>query len=334
VTGLLCAESRWALYRVLSEPLRLKLLALAAEEELSVGELAELLGEGQPNVSRHAAALRQAGVLSDRRHGTRTLVRLAQAAAEDPVVFDALAAGRKLASADHSLQRVAAVVRSRDARGREFFASPPSQQGPELARELPAYAAALSAVVETRGLAVDAGTGDGALLDVLAPVFERVVAVDRSRAQLERARRRVALRGYANVEFACAEADGEQLQKMVGRGADLVVASRVLHHAPLPRVMVAALVRLVAPGGKLIVIDYARHDDDELREQQADVWTGFEPAELTAFAADAGLAGVAVRRLPAGYVSGSVDGHLGWLLLEGTRGSGSLSGMKSQHHKE
>jgi DNA-binding transcriptional ArsR family regulator len=334
VTALLCPESRWALYRVLSEPVRLKLLALAAEEELSVGELAELLGEGQPNVSRHAAALRQAGVLSDRRHGTRTLVRLAAAAAEDPVVFDALAAGRGLASADRSLQRVAAVVRSRDARGREFFAAPPPQESSELARELPAYAAALGAVIETRRLAVDAGTGDGALLDVLAPVFEHVVAVDRSRAQLERARRRVAHRGYSNVEFVCAEADAEQVQKAVGRGADLVIASRVLHHAPLPRVMVAALARLVAPGGKLVVIDYAHHEDDELREQQADVWMGFEPAELTGFAADAGLVGTTLRRLPAGYVSGSVDGHLGWLVLEATRGSGPAPGGKRQHQKE
>jgi SAM-dependent methyltransferase len=160
------------------------------------------------------------------------------------------------------------------------------------------------------------------------------VAFDRSRAQLERARRRIALRGYTNVELLCAEADSEAVHEAVGSGANLVVASRVLHHAPLPRVTVAALVGLVAPGGKLVLIDYAHHDDDELREQQADVWMGFEPAELTDFAADAGLMAVSVRRLPAGYVSGSNDGHLGWLVLEGTRGTHLPPGAKGHQHKE
>ena len=91
---------RWELYRVLSEPARLRLLALAADEELSIGELAELLEESQPNVSRHAGALRQAGLLVDRREGTRTLVRVAPQGWEDAVVADALASGRALCDKD------------------------------------------------------------------------------------------------------------------------------------------------------------------------------------------------------------------------------------------
>src|SRR5215472_7683155 len=115
---------RWELYRLLSEPIRLRLLALAAEEELSIGELAELLQESQPNVSRHAAALRHAGLLHDRREGTRTLLRLAVDAAADPVVRDALASGRVLCDRDGSLARIGDVLRSREAAAREFFARP------------------------------------------------------------------------------------------------------------------------------------------------------------------------------------------------------------------
>src|SRR5580704_13229180 len=89
----LSASPRWELYRVLAEPLRLRLLALAAEEELSIGELADVLAESQPNVSRHTTALRQAGLLADRKEGTRTLVRLAAGASSDAVVADALASG-------------------------------------------------------------------------------------------------------------------------------------------------------------------------------------------------------------------------------------------------
>ncbi len=153
------SETRWQLYRLLSDPVRLRLLALAAEEELSVGELAELLGEAQPNVSRHAAPLRQAGLLTDRRQGTRTLIRLSESVEGDPVVDDALAAGRRLCQADSSLERVAEVVASRDARTREFFAEPATTEV-AVSAELPVYLAAFAGLVEPRGLAVDAGTGD------------------------------------------------------------------------------------------------------------------------------------------------------------------------------
>ena len=106
------------------EPTRLRLLALSAEEELSIGELAELLQESQPNVSRHAAALRQAGLLKDRREGTRTLVRVDPSVAADAVVADALASGNALCVREGSLARVADVVRSREEAAREFFSRP------------------------------------------------------------------------------------------------------------------------------------------------------------------------------------------------------------------
>ena len=69
--------TRWELYRILAEPVRLRLLALAAAEELTIGELADLLDENQPNVSRHLAPLRQAGLVLVRKQGTRARVRIA-----------------------------------------------------------------------------------------------------------------------------------------------------------------------------------------------------------------------------------------------------------------
>ena len=87
---LLSESSRWELYRVLGEPVRLQLLALAAEEELTIGELAGLVGESQPNISRHTQALRQAGLVSVRKQGTRALVRIQQGVLADAVVKDAV----------------------------------------------------------------------------------------------------------------------------------------------------------------------------------------------------------------------------------------------------
>src|SRR5215207_4920915 len=96
---------RWELYKLLAEPLRLRLLALSAEDELAVSELADLLGESQPNVSRHAAPM-----------------RLAEGAArDDAVVADALRTGRALCDRDGTLARVGEVVRARDRSTREFF---------------------------------------------------------------------------------------------------------------------------------------------------------------------------------------------------------------------
>ena len=311
-------DARWQLYRLLSDPFRLRLLALAADEELALGELADLLGESQPSLSRHAAPLRQAGLLAERKQGTRTLVRLDTAAKTDPVVCDALLAGRALCERDGSLGRIASIVRARDQKTREFFARPPPGDEPlVLAPELPVYIAALASLLDRRALAVDAGTGDGALLDVLAPAFERVIALDRSAAQLARAERRVLARGYDNVELYAAEIADREVRRAVGEGADVVVAARVLHHAPLPRETLKALAALLRPGGQLLLLDYARHADEALRDAQADVWMGFDARELEDFARGAGLEKVSARELPRGLFQNGVDGHLSWLLLSG-----------------
>lgn len=315
--GALAPHARWELYRVLSEPVRLRLLALAAEEELAIGELAGLLGESQPNASRHVAPLRQAGLVLVRREGTRSLVRLAEAAAADPVVADALASGRTLCEADGTLSKVAEVLRERDRVAREFFSQrAPSEKdpSPDVADPSLAYVAALARLLPERRLAVDAGTGDGALLDVLAPAFEEVVAVDRSEAQLERARSRVARHALANVRLLKAELGAADLRAAVGEGADVVFASRLLHHAPRPVDLLRQLAQLAAKNGAVVVIDYGRHDDESMRAE-ADLWLGFEPAELRRLAKDAGLARAEVVKLPAAWCGKGKDAHLPWQVL-------------------
>jgi DNA-binding transcriptional ArsR family regulator len=309
------SSQRWELYRVLSEPARLRMLALAADDELSIGELAELLGESQPNVSRQAAALRQAGLLSDRREGTRILVRVPVEAARDAVVADALASGRALCEKDGSLQRVAQVLRAREAAAHEFFAKPGKARGDATPAEMGAYLAALALLLPRRGLALDAGTGEGRLLDVLGPVYERVVAVDRSGAQLSRARDRVAARGFTHVTLVEGELDSKELRRALGPvGADAVFASRVLHHAPQPGKVVAQLASLCAPEGTLVVIDYGHHDDESMRDQ-ADAWLGFEPAALRRFARAASLEDVRVTKIPPAFCGDGPDAHLPWQVM-------------------
>jgi ArsR family transcriptional regulator len=292
----------------------------------------------------------------DRRDGARTLIRLSEQAAADTVVADALAAGRDLCREDGSLARVREVVRGRDERSREFFAKADrGRDVRDLAPELPAYLAALAALVDPRELAVDAGTGDGALLDVLAPIFRRVVALDRSEAQLARAAARARARGYDNVQFVCGEVDGEEIRHAVhgdgrrravqateggepararhrtAQGADVVWAARMLHHAPVPRATLASLADLARPGGRVVVIDYVSHDDHRLQELEADVWMGFDPVELRDLARAAGLTDPLVQRLPAEYIGGDKDAHLGWLALVARRPESN--DHRADHHR-
>jgi len=309
---------RWELYRLLSEPFRLRLLALASVEELAIGELAELLAESQPNVSRQAKALREAGLLTMRKQGRWAFLRLTDGVAGDPVVGDALEAGRALVEGDGSLGRIAELVAARDAAAREFFARAQGAEGaPGLPVELPAYLSALAPLIGPRRLAVDVGTGDGSLLDVLASVFDRVVAIDRADPQLERARRRVKSRGWAHVELLAGELDDASLRARVRElgGADAVFASRLLHHTPKPADALRSLAALARAGGALVIIDYVTHDDERLREQQADLWLGFDEAELRQLAARVGLVDAEVARIPSARCGDGPDGHLDWQVL-------------------
>ncbi|MBW2463348.1 MAG: methyltransferase domain-containing protein [Deltaproteobacteria bacterium] len=308
---------RWELYKLLGEPVRLRLLALASEEELAIGELADLLGERQPNVSRHVAPLKRATLLTVRREGTRALARLTEGVSDDPVVADALREGRALCAADGSLGRIGHVVRAREAAAREFFARPGQADAKSLPSELPAYLSALAPLIEHRSLAVDAGTGDGGLLDLLAPIFGEVIGVDREEAQLSRARARLVARGYQNVTLHEGELDDSELVSLVDSrgGADAVFAARVLHHASLPGRALGALSRLARPGGAVVVIDYAAHEDEALRDKQADQWLGFDAGELMRYAAAAHLVNPNVTTIPASRCGDGPDGHLDWQVL-------------------
>ena len=281
-------------------------------------ELAEVLADSQPKVSRHLKPLRSEGLVTVRRQGTRTLVRFADAARTDPVVCDALAAGEALCRADGSLARVAAVVDARDTAVREFFDTPTvASSSGGLAPEMIAYVAMLGLLVAPRRLAVDVGTGDGGLLDVLAPVFDRVVAFDRSERRLERAQDRVVSRGYENVTLRRSDYDHPAIREEIQGlgGADAVFASRVLHHAPKPAAALAALAALARPGGAVIVLDYEPHEDERLRDTQADVWLGFDPQELCRLSRQAGLEDASVAPIPRPWCCDGPDGHLRWQLL-------------------
>lgn len=312
---------RWELYRLLGEPRRLRLLGLTSEDELSIGELAELTREAQPNVSKHLKQLREAGLVSVRRQGTRAFARLSPDSNGDPVLLDAIRSGRELCQRDGSLQRVPQVIASRDADSRAFFDRPADERVSTRKADAAAYLTAIRALVPRRGLAVDIGTGGGALVSLLAPLFDRVVAVDRSEVQIEAARERLSSCGYSHVELLRADYDDARVGACVSElgGADAVFAARVLHHAPKPAEAVRKLASLARPGGRVIVIDYCSHEDESMRDTQADLWLGFDRDELLDFGHTAGLIDREVFVIPAARYGPGPDAHLQWQVLSARR---------------
>ena len=308
-------EPRYQLFRLLGEPQRLKLLGLASVEELSVGELAELLHESQPNVSRHVNQLRQAGLLQDRHQGTRVFVRLAEPARADNVVADAIFEGQRLCAEHDCLKRIPNVIAARDLRSRAYFATTTTQDADTGSSDnVPVYALAISMVSSTRGGALDAGTGDGTLLDFLAPTYERVIAVDRSEVRTSFARQRMVTRGYSNVTVLCADVESADIGTTFEAKVDALYAVRMLHHTSNPRTTLAAFCQLLSRGGQVCIVNYMCHEDERMRGQRADVWMGFNERELAGLIEQAGFSSFVFRHVPGGYVMSGFDAHLPWFV--------------------
>ena len=290
--------ARADLFRLLGDEDRLRLLALCAEEELTVGELAGLLGESQPQVTKKSQPLREHGLLVARRDGTRTLLR-AQLEPADPVLAAAIDEGRTLCGKDGSLARVAAVIAQREELSRRFFEEGADEPAPIATLPELGWLPVLAPLLPGRELAIDLGTGEGTLLPLLSPLYERVIAVDRSAARLARCGARIASWKLPNVRLREGDVEDPGLAEEVARrgGADLVVMARVLHHAARPKDEIVAATRLVKKGGHLAIADYLPHDDETLREQ-GDVWLGFPPTKLRGWLEDAALHVLGVHPLP------------------------------------
>src|SRR5687767_12447742 len=179
------------LFRLLGDEDRLRLLALCSEEELTVGELATLLGESQPQITKKSQPLREVGLLAARRDGTRTLLRAQNG--DDIVVGEAIAEGVSLCRKDGSLARIPSVI------ARRFFEDAPSE--PVAQSELASWLPILAPLLPRTELAVDVGTGEGTLLPLLSPIYTRVVAVDRSAARLARCASKIAQWQLPNVRL-------------------------------------------------------------------------------------------------------------------------------------
>ena len=261
--------------------------------ELSVGELALVLGQSQPRVSRHVKILCDAGLTERRKEGSLVFVALGATRLVAPVLaaLDAWDGGTPDREGATDAARLAAVRADRAASASQWFESHATEW--DAIRSLHIAESEVEAAMQKMlgdaplGRLVDIGTGTGRMIELFAPGAATALGIDRSSEMLRIARAKIGERGLANTELR--QADLYSLPLADG-AADVAIVHHVLHYAQQPGAAIVEAARVLDAGGRLLIADFAPHDREELRARDAHTRLGFSDAQIGAWFAAAGLA--------------------------------------------
>lgn len=286
--------------RAAGEPTRLRILALLAHEELAVLELCRVLDQSQPRVSRHLKLLAEAGLVERFPDGAWVFYRLVQEGRTGELAAEILA---RIDPADpvflRDAERLIAVQAERAAEAGAYFARNAARWD-EIRSLYVSETAVEAAILKAAGRGpfrrlVDLGSGTGRMLTLLGPRAEHALGLDLSQQMLNIARSHVAEAGLERCELRHGDIFGTRLPDA---SADLVVVHQVLHYLGDPAAAVKEAARITAPGGRLIIVDFAPHALEFLREQHQHRRLGFSDAEINRWLAEAGIAHVDAHDLP------------------------------------
>ena len=289
-----------AALRAVAETTRLRLLVLCAHGELTVSELAQILGQSQPRVSRHLKLLCEAGLLDRFREGSWVFYRLSSGSAASALSHHLVAA---CGEADETIaldaQRLAAIKRQRAELAAAYFRENAAQWHRIRSlyvdeREVEAELTEIIAGAGPHDL-LDIGTGTGRIIEVLGPRVVQAMGVDQSREMLAVARVNLERAGLANSIVRL----GDMYQlPLADASFDAVVIHQVLHYADRPAEAIAEAARVLRPNGILVVIDFAPHVVEFLREEHAHRRLGFADSDVAEWCRAAGLDPDPARPLP------------------------------------
>ncbi len=273
--------------RAAAEPTRLRLLAILARSELTVTEITQVLGQSQPRVSRHLKLLCDAGLLDRVPEGSWVFYRLTDARIARTFV-DLLGHDDPALEADR--ERLAAVQQVRQAAADSYFQQHAHEWNDIRSLHVPEEQVerALLALVgnEQVGDLLDVGTGTGRILTLLAPRAVRATGIDRSHEMLAFAR---AALGPADLRHVQLRHGDMYHLALPARSLDLVVLHQVLHFAEDPGAVLREVARVLRPGGRLLLVDFAPHREESLREEHAHRRLGFSTDDIEHWSAAAGL---------------------------------------------
>ena len=272
--------------RAISDPTRLRLLLLLLEEELTVAELQEILGMGQSRISASLALLKREAIAKNRRVGKNIFysVRPEMVA---PLRSILEAARRELSEASGDNAAMALALRKRKDRAAEYFNKLAGKFGRTYipGRSWQALAHALLRLLPAMVIA-DLGAGEGTLSQLLARGAKKVIAVDNSEKMVEFGANLAREHGVENFEYRLGDIEDPPIEE---ESVDLALFSQALHHASSPQKAMSAAHRILRDGGRVLVLDLARHSHEQARELYADVWLGFSEVQLQQILAKAGF---------------------------------------------
>jgi ubiquinone/menaquinone biosynthesis C-methylase UbiE/DNA-binding transcriptional ArsR family regulator len=289
-------------FRALADPTRLRIITLLRAKEISVGELAHVLGQSQPRVSRHVKILADAGLLDRRKEGSWVFLTLGDPGQLAPLLALLEQWGELLSAGDQA--RLQAVEADRAAAAEHWFATHASEWDALRSRHIaePQVEARIVALLQPApvGRLVDLGTGTGRMIELLGKGASSALGIDRSPEMLRLARARIAQAGLTQTELRQGDLFALPLLE---QQADTVIIHQVLHYLHQPVAALAEAVRILAPGGRLLIVDFAAHDYDELRRSAAHVRLGFADAQIAAWFTQHGLTLAASEALHGGELT-------------------------------
>jgi ArsR family transcriptional regulator len=289
-----------AALRAIAEPTRLRLVVLCARGELTVSELTQILGQSQPRVSRHLKLLCDAGLLDRFREGSWVFYRLSQSSPMSGLARQLVAAcGEADPTIVLDLQRLSAIKQQRADLASAYFRENAAQWHRIRSlyvdeREVEAALVEIIAAADPRDL-LDIGTGTGRMLEILAPRVERALGIDQSREMLAVARVNLERAGLANGQV---RRDDMYQLGLPDASFDAVVIHQVLHYADRPAAAIAEAARVLRTNGILVLVDFAPHDLEFLRDEHAHRRLGFGDAEIAEWCRAAGLDPPSAQLLP------------------------------------
>ena len=287
------------IFRALADPTRLRIMRLLGSMELAVGEVAQVLGQSQPRVSRHIGILCDAGLAERRREGSWVFLRAGANSGEAPplsravaeLLVEAEAVDAQFAEECRQDRRKLAEIREhRESEALAYF-SDHAEDWDELRRmhsSDEAVEAALARALEARplGRLLDIGTGTGRMAELFAERAERIVALDKSLAMLRVARAKLQHLPAERVELV--QGDFGSLP-FAADSFDTVLFHQVLHFAQAPATVLAEAGRVTRPDGRVAIVDFAAHQREELRDRHAHARLGFEDSALAGMLDAAGF---------------------------------------------
>jgi ArsR family transcriptional regulator len=283
-----------------ADTLRLLVLRVLRKDSFGVSELCFIFDIRQPALSHHLKVLANAGLVAARREANSIFYRrseLGQHPDLEALQHSIFAAVDEIGLPADIQDRLVTLYRQREENSSNFFRlnAHKFHQQQDLIASYAQYADVVvqvlaDAPLERRRTVLEVGPGDGSFLLELAPLFERVVALDNAPGMLQQARDKTAAAGLRNIEFILDDTRTSQLQNLQ---ADCVVINMVLHHTPAPGDVLRDVAACLAPGGVVLITDLCNHDQGWARENCGDLWLGFDPQNLAQWAEDAGLSDIA-----------------------------------------